>query len=131
MGGITKSRRAMGACAASTRAACLSLVPISSLSGCLFPANKNSFSYKAQIAFSAVQTSLDLQQLSEFSLPQSHRSDRRGPVRWIASHTVRYWYLLVSMVVGALGNAALAAWLPIALPFALDRLPHGALPWTL
>jgi ATP-binding cassette subfamily B protein len=41
-------------------------------------------------------------------------------VRWIASHSIRYWYLLVSMVVGALGNAALAALVPILIGQAID-----------
>ena len=72
-----------------------------------------------------MQTSLDLKPLTEFSLPQRHRTDRRGPVRWIAFHTARYWYLLLSMVVGALGNAALAAWVPILTGQAIDIIRAG------
>jgi len=34
-------------------------------------------------------------------------------VRWIVSHAIRYWYLLLSMLGGAFGNAALAAVVPI------------------
>ena len=72
-----------------------------------------------------MQTSLDLKPLTEFSLPQRHRTDRRGPIRWIALHTTRYWYLLLSMVVGALGNAALAAWVPILTGQAIDIIRAG------
>jgi ATP-binding cassette, subfamily B, bacterial len=72
-----------------------------------------------------VQTSLDLRPLTEFSLPQRYQTDRRGPVRWIASHTARYWYLLLSMVIGALGNAALAAVVPILTGQAIDIVRLG------
>jgi len=46
-------------------------------------------------------------------------------VRWIASHSARYWYLLLSMVVGALGNAALAAWVPILTGEAINIIRAG------
>jgi ATP-binding cassette subfamily B protein len=72
-----------------------------------------------------VQTSLELKPLTEFSLPQRYHTDRRSPVRWIASHTRRYWYLLLSMLVGALGNAALAAWVPILTGDAIDIIRAG------
>ncbi len=49
---------------------------------------------------------------SEFSIPERKRTDRRGPVRWIFSHFMHYWYLGVVMVVGAFGNAFLAAFVP-------------------
>jgi ATP-binding cassette subfamily B protein len=41
-------------------------------------------------------------------------------VRWIATHAFRYWYLLVSSLVGALSNAALAAVVPILLGQAIN-----------
>ena len=37
----------------------------------------------------------------------------KGPARWIWSHAVRYWPILVMLVVGAIGNAALAAAIPM------------------
>ena len=50
---------------------------------------------------------------SEFTLVRP-RSDRmRGPVRWIWSHAARYWPILVVLVLGAIGNAALAAAVPV------------------
>ncbi len=49
---------------------------------------------------------------SEFSLSTRFQSDRRGPVRWIFSHAIRYWPLILTMLVGAFGNAFLAAVVP-------------------
>ena len=57
--------------------------------------------------------SLPSNQSAEFTLARRHTSDRRGPVRWVISHGLRHWYLFLSMVVGAFGNAALAAVTPI------------------
>jgi ATP-binding cassette subfamily B protein len=52
-------------------------------------------------------------ELAEFTLVRSHRADRRGPVRWIWSHVIRHGWLLLILMVGAFGNAALAAVVPI------------------
>jgi len=57
---------------------------------------------------------------SEFTLPKRRRTNRRGPVRWIASHAIYYWYLAVVMVVGAVGNAALASVVPIYIGKAIN-----------
>lgn len=59
---------------------------------------------------------------AEFSVPDKYRSDRRGSVRWILSHTRRYWYLVVSMIVGAVGNAALAAAVPVIVGRAFNAI---------
>lgn len=50
---------------------------------------------------------------TEFSLSHSYKTDRRGPVRWILTHTLRYGWLIITALIGALANAALAAWIPI------------------
>ena len=52
---------------------------------------------------------------SEFTLAHLGQADRRGPTRWIGWHALRYWYLVVIMTGGALGNAALAAAVPVLL----------------
>ncbi len=57
---------------------------------------------------------------SEFTLPKRRRTNRREPVRWIASHAIHYWYLAVVMVVGAVGNAALASVVPIYIGKAIN-----------
>jgi ATP-binding cassette subfamily B protein len=50
---------------------------------------------------------------AEFTIPREYKTNRSTPVRWIISHALRYWYLLLSMLVGAFGNAALAAVVPV------------------
>jgi ATP-binding cassette subfamily B protein len=67
----------------------------------------------------------NIQPITEFSLPQRMRIDRRGPVRWIATHTFRYWYLVLSMLLGALGNAALAAVIPVLIGSAIEAVRNG------
>jgi ATP-binding cassette subfamily B protein len=58
----------------------------------------------------------------EFSLPQRYKTDRRGALRWITSHSLRYWYLWISMLFGAFGNAALAAVVPILIGQAVNLI---------
>ncbi|MGW8318662.1 MAG: ABC transporter ATP-binding protein [Candidatus Promineifilaceae bacterium] len=50
---------------------------------------------------------------SEFAVATGFHSDRRSARRWIASHIWRHKLLLLGMFVGAFGNAALAAVVPI------------------
>ncbi len=57
---------------------------------------------------------------TEFSLSQHGHIDRRGPTRWIITHTLQYWYLWISMIVGAFGNAGLAAVLPMLIGQAIN-----------
>ncbi|HET91471.1 MAG TPA: ABC transporter ATP-binding protein [Chloroflexi bacterium] len=57
---------------------------------------------------------------SEFDIDRDWQPDRRGPVRWILSHASRYKLWMVGMLVGALGNAALAAALPVLTGRAFD-----------
>ena len=60
--------------------------------------------------------------LSEFTLPQRLPTDRRGPVRWILSHSRRHWLLIILMTIGALGNAALAAVAPMLIGQAFNAI---------
>jgi ATP-binding cassette, subfamily B, bacterial len=50
---------------------------------------------------------------AEFTLKRKYTSDRRGPVRWVLSYILRYWWLVLIMFIGAVGNAALAAYVPM------------------
>jgi len=50
---------------------------------------------------------------AEFSMQRAHTSDRTSPVRWIWSHARRHWWIIIMMVVGAAGNAGLAAVVPV------------------
>lgn len=69
-----------------------------------------------------------LMKSSEFTLPEEKQvpekiqKARTAPIRWIAAHAVRYWYLGVGMLAGAVGNAALAAVVPVIIGRSLDAL---------
>ncbi len=58
----------------------------------------------------------------EFKAPELFRTDRRSAGRWILSYALHYWYLDVSLVVGAVGNAALAALVPILIGRAFGEI---------
>ncbi|HSO12071.1 MAG TPA: ABC transporter transmembrane domain-containing protein, partial [Anaerolineales bacterium] len=46
-------------------------------------------------------------------MQRSHTYDRSGPVRWIWSHARRHGWIIIMMIVGAVGNAGLAAVVPV------------------
>ncbi|MBI1794711.1 MAG: ABC transporter ATP-binding protein [Chloroflexi bacterium] len=50
---------------------------------------------------------------AEFTLTREISERTKGPIRWIWSHAVRYWPILTMLVIGAIGNAALAAVVPV------------------
>ncbi|HEY58511.1 MAG TPA: ABC transporter ATP-binding protein [Anaerolineae bacterium] len=50
---------------------------------------------------------------SEFTPPRQYRVSHRSAERWVLSHALRYWYLFVLLFIGAFGNAALAAAVPM------------------
>jgi len=50
---------------------------------------------------------------AEFTLTRRASDRTNGPARWVWSHAVRYWPILVMLVIGAIGNAALAAVVPV------------------
>jgi len=58
----------------------------------------------------------------EFKVPESFTTDRRGPVRWIVSYARHYWYIGAVMIIGAVGNAALAAFVPILVGQAFNAI---------
>jgi ATP-binding cassette subfamily B protein len=51
--------------------------------------------------------------VAEFVLPNQRDTNRRSPARWILSHVRRHWWLVTVAVIGAVGNAALAAVVPV------------------
>jgi ATP-binding cassette subfamily B protein len=57
---------------------------------------------------------------SEFVLPESHKVDRTSPSRWILSHVSWYWWLVIVTFIGAFGNAALAALVPVLVGLAFN-----------
>lgn len=59
---------------------------------------------------------------AEFTLPEHGLTDRRGPVRWITSHAIHHWYFGLMMFIGAVGNAALAAAVPVLIGNAFNLI---------
>ncbi len=65
---------------------------------------------------------------SEFSLPEEYQvsdsiiAKRSSPMRWLVAHFKEYWHLGLYMVVGAIGNASLAAVVPMIIGMALNAL---------
>lgn len=63
-----------------------------------------------------------LMEVSEFTVEQPWRSDRRSPVRWLWSHVRRHWFFVLGILLGALGNALLAGAPAILAGRAFDAL---------
>jgi ATP-binding cassette subfamily B protein len=59
---------------------------------------------------------------TEFSPEYSYQFNHRSPLRWIFSHVLKYWWLIGSMVLGAVGNAIGAAMVPVILGIAVDTI---------
>ncbi len=72
--------------------------------------------------FNAMLTQEKQPEFSEFTLPQRFQSSRKNSIRWIASHTARYWYLLIGMIVGAVSNAILATLVPVYIGQAFNAM---------
>jgi ATP-binding cassette, subfamily B, bacterial len=50
---------------------------------------------------------------AEFVLPNAPTYNRQGTARWLLSHLRFHWWLVVVMLIGAAGNAGLAAAVPV------------------
>ncbi|MCP4140494.1 MAG: ABC transporter ATP-binding protein [Chloroflexi bacterium] len=61
-------------------------------------------------------------QASEFTISRSYKIDRTTPARWIITHTIRYWWVLIIILIGALGNASLAGIMPVYIGEAFDAI---------
>ena len=60
--------------------------------------------------------------VSEFAIPRDWQSDRRSPARWVLSHARRHKLFISILFVGAVGNAALAAVVPVLVGRAFDNV---------
>ncbi len=74
--------------------------------------------------------------MAEFSVQQTWQSDRRSALRWLWSHTARYKWYLLGILIGAFGNGMGAAALPAFVGWGfqtiIDTLPdpdYGQLGW--
>ncbi|HEX2698035.1 MAG TPA: ABC transporter ATP-binding protein [Anaerolineales bacterium] len=59
---------------------------------------------------------------AEFTLTRKSTERTKGPVLWIWSHAVRYWPIMVMLVIGAIGNAALAGVIPVLVGDAFNAM---------
>jgi ATP-binding cassette, subfamily B, bacterial len=59
---------------------------------------------------------------AEFTRPNRFTTDKRGPVRWILSHALRNWIPGLIMLLGAFGNAGLAAVVPVLIGEAFNAI---------
>jgi len=59
---------------------------------------------------------------AEFTIALPYPTDRRGPVRWIVSHTLPKWPLVVVMLIGAIGNAALLGYIQVGIGQAFNAI---------
>ncbi|HEX7432273.1 MAG TPA: ABC transporter ATP-binding protein [Anaerolineaceae bacterium] len=60
--------------------------------------------------------------ITEFSLPQRFKTNRKGPIRWIYSHALHHWPIAAIALVGAFSNAALAVVSPIFIGLAFNAI---------
>jgi ATP-binding cassette subfamily B protein len=58
---------------------------------------------------------------AEFTL-QRPTFNRSGAVRWIVSHAIRHWGIIIILFIGAFGNAALAAVVPVLVGDAFNAM---------
>lgn len=63
---------------------------------------------------------------SEFSAPPIYKTNRKNPGRWVFSHFIHYWPLGIAIIIGAYGNAALAAVVPVQIGLAFDTILEDA-----
>jgi ATP-binding cassette subfamily B protein len=59
---------------------------------------------------------------TEFAITLGWRSDQRTPLRWVLSHLLRSKLLILIVIAGAFGNAALAAAVPLYTGIAFDAI---------
>jgi ATP-binding cassette subfamily B protein len=62
---------------------------------------------------------------TEFAIQLDWQPDRRTPLRWVWSHVLRNKLIILIVIVGAFGNAALAAVIPKYTGIAFDAIAHA------
>jgi ATP-binding cassette subfamily B protein len=66
-----------------------------------------------------------VQALAEFRIPEHYTTDKSSPIRWIWSHTIRQWIFILIALIGAFGNAAMMAVVPIITGEAFNLVLSG------
>jgi ATP-binding cassette, subfamily B, bacterial len=68
----------------------------------------------------------NIQSPTEFTIAPEFPTNRSNPLIWIFSHAFHYWWVIVIALIGSLGNAVLAAVLPVILGRVYNILQAGA-----
>jgi len=63
--------------------------------------------------------------LAEFRIDEHYPTNRKGPIRWIISHAIRQWPIIIIALIGAFGNAALMAVVPVLTGDAFNLVLSG------
>ena len=67
--------------------------------------------------------------VAEFAIPQTRRRDRRTALRWIMAHAFGHPRVVAMVFVGAFGNAALAAAMPVLIGQAFSLMQDDPARW--
>ncbi len=72
---------------------------------------------------------------AEFFVQTAVKTNRSTPGRWVISYIINNWHVLLTMLLGAIGNAALAAVVPVYIGLAFDAAlarpaDLGAIGWA-
>jgi len=59
---------------------------------------------------------------AEFTLQRKHTADRSTATRWVVTHATRYWPIIIMIIIGGLGNAGLAAVVPVMVGDAFNQM---------
>ena len=59
---------------------------------------------------------------TEFTIPEKYKTNRSGPLKWVFSHAIHSWPHIMIMFIGAFGNAALAALVPVYVGQAFEAI---------
>ncbi len=70
------------------------------------------------------------QEISEFTIQKMYTTNRSSAIKWVASHASHQWPLITMALVGALGNAVLAALLPMMTGRALNMVLENPIPFS-
>jgi ATP-binding cassette subfamily B protein len=62
---------------------------------------------------------------AEFRIPEHYATDKRSPLRWVWSHSIRQWLFILIAFMGAFGNAAMMAVVPILTGQAFNMVLSG------
>ena len=63
-----------------------------------------------------------ISQPAEFTLQRKHTANHSTAAKWVVSHATRYWPIIIMIIIGAFGNAALAAVMPLMVGDAFDQM---------